>query len=77
MCFRCAPPQTGLVKSIVDIGERSGREGVDVIGKVGLGEIVAHHWRNAGSQEHCGRVGDRTPNNRQRVGALLVDVGGQ
>jgi len=58
----------------VEVGEGGRAEVVDVLGELGLEELVAHHRRDPGIEQDPGRGGRRPPQQRQWPGALLIDV---
>ena len=59
---------------MIDVGERCGRQRVDVVGERPLVELVAHDRRHPRAAEHLGRIADRAANERERVGSLRVDI---
>lgn len=61
----------------VDVGERCGREIVHIIREVAFCELVADDGRHPCSPKHSRWVHHCTADNRQRVRALLVDIGGE
>src|SRR5262249_21540498 len=72
-----APDQAGVVEVGVDVGEGGGGQVVGVVGEVAGGEVVPGDGAGPGGAEDLGRVADERPQDRQRVGPLGVDVGGQ
>lgn len=69
-----APDQSRFMERRVDVGERRGPEVVDVLGELGLEELVAGWGGDAGSEQHAGREPSGRPQQRQRPAALLIDV---
>ena len=69
-----APHETGFVHGRIEVRERRRGEVVEVVGEEALGVGVADHGRHAGDGQHGCGVGRRAADQRQRVGALRVDV---
>ena len=69
-----SPHQAGLVEAGVEVGERRGRQVVDVGGERLLHELVAHDVGHTGLRQHRRREAHGRPHHGQRAGGLSVDL---